>query len=57
MNGNPEFYERIHRNIHYLLQLESDMYKGVDPLAGAYAIDLYTRSWAQNIWDTISFEK
>ncbi|MBK9104920.1 MAG: hypothetical protein IPL92_10200 [Saprospiraceae bacterium] len=54
---NAEFYERIHRNIHYLLQLESDMYKGVDPLAGAYAIDWYTSSWAQHIWDTIPLEK
>ena len=57
LNPDAEFYERILRNIHYLLQLESDMYKGVDPLAGAYALDYYTRLWAQNIWDAIALEK
>ena len=57
INPDAEFYERILRNIHYLLHLESDMYKGVDPLAGAYAIDFYTSLWAQNIWDSIALEK
>lgn len=55
--GNHEFYERIHRNIHHLLHLESNMYKGVDPLAGAYAIDMYTHTWTQKIWEALSLEK
>ncbi len=45
----PAYYERINRNIAHLLALESEMYKGVDPLAGSYAIDYYTRKWSDDI--------
>lgn len=48
-----ELYRRANRNIHHLLHLESSMYKGADPLAGAYSIDYYTRSWTQKIWDAL----
>lgn len=51
----PEMYHRANRNIHHLLQLESLMYKGIDPLSGAYSIDYYTRSWTQKIWDALRF--
>jgi methylmalonyl-CoA mutase N-terminal domain/subunit len=50
----PEYYERIHRNIHHLLNLESGMYKGKDPMAGAYDVDYHTRQWTQKIWDQLS---
>jgi hypothetical protein len=53
----PQFYEHIHRNLHHLLQLESGMYKGVDPLAGAYAIDYHTRQWTSKIWDGLELDK
>lgn len=49
MPDSPEFFRRIDRNIHHLLNLESEMYKGTDPLAGAYALELYTRKWAGSI--------
>ena len=49
----PSYYERITRNIHHLLNLESEMYKGVDPLAGAYTVDYYTRKWSEVIWSRI----
>ena len=45
----PDLYKRANRNIHHLLQLESAMYKGVDPMSGAISIDYYTRSWTQKI--------
>jgi len=47
----PEYYERINRNVHHLLNLESEMYKGLDPLAGAYTIDYYTLRWSEYIWE------
>ena len=50
----PEFYSRINRNIHHLLNLESEIYTGKDPLAGSYAIDYYTERWTKAIWDKIS---
>ncbi|HSF89257.1 MAG TPA: methylmalonyl-CoA mutase family protein [Saprospiraceae bacterium] len=49
----PVFYKRANRNIHHLLQLESSMYKGVDPMSGAYSIDFYTRSWTRKIWNSL----
>ncbi len=51
--NTPGFYSRINRNIHHLLHLESGMYKGTDPLSGAYAIDFYTRKWTEEIWKKI----
>lgn len=48
-----ELYRRANRNIHHLLQLESSMYKGVDPMSGAYGIDYYTKAWTQQIWDAL----
>ena len=45
----PDFYSRISRNIHHLLQLECNMYRGRDPLAGAYMIDFYTKKWTTEI--------
>ena len=50
----PGYYKRISRNIAHLLALESEMYRGVDPLAGSYAIDFYTRKWTSDIWDRLS---
>lgn len=52
--GTPEFYRRINRNIHHLLELESSMYKSTDPLAGAYALDFHTKRWVKEIWDILS---
>lgn len=48
-----DLYRRANRNIHHLLQLESSMYKGVDPLSGAYSLDYYSKSWTQKIWDAL----
>lgn len=45
----PGFYKRVNRNIHHLLQLECNMYRGRDPLAGAYTIDFYTKKWTSEI--------
>jgi len=50
----PAFYNRIDRNIHHLLNLESEMYKGTDPLAGSYSLDYYTRRWTEDIWTQVS---
>jgi hypothetical protein len=55
-SGRPDsavFYQRIIRNIHHLLQLESNMAKGVDPLSGSYPIDLHSVRITQKIWDRI----
>lgn len=49
----PAFYSRIDRNINHILNLESDMYKGIDPMAGSYAIDYYTRKWVTDIWEKL----
>ncbi|MDQ3017474.1 MAG: methylmalonyl-CoA mutase family protein [Bacteroidota bacterium] len=48
-NKVPEYYLRVNRNIHHLLNMESEMYKGVDPLAGSYVIDFYARKWSNGI--------
>lgn len=48
------FYRRITRNAHHLLHYESEIYRGTDPLAGAYAIDYYTKRWTEAIWSEIS---
>jgi hypothetical protein len=37
-------------HLHHLLAMESQVMKGTDPLAGAYAIDHYTRTWAETLW-------
>jgi len=55
--SNPTFFQRINRNIHHLLELESGMYKGVDPLAGAYSLDYPTKLWTAVIWDGINTGK
>jgi hypothetical protein len=52
--SHPEIYMRASRNIHHLLSLESGMYKREDPLAGAYSLDLHTRTWVEKIWSQIS---
>lgn len=57
VQGNQEFYQRINRNIHHLLSLESGMYKGTDPLAGAYAIDFHAMKWTRSIWDNLALVK
>lgn len=49
----PIFYQRIDRNIHHLLHMESEMYRGVDPLAGSYTFDFYTRKWTEEIWEKL----
>jgi len=48
------YYRRINRNIHHLLNLESGMYKGIDPLAGSAALDFHARTWTKKIWDMLS---
>ena len=45
----PGFYKRVNRNIHHLLELECNMYRGRDPLAGAYTIDFYTKKWTAKV--------
>ncbi len=52
-----EFYKRTNRNIHHLLNLESNMYQGIDPLAGAYTIDYYSTHWTENIWEALQQKK
>lgn len=51
----PYFYKRIHRNIHHLLNVESNIYRGRDPLAGSYTIDYYTRDWATAILEQLDY--
>jgi hypothetical protein len=46
----------LHRaglHLHHLLAMESQVMKGADPLAGAYAIDHYTRTWAETLWQHV----
>ena len=50
---HPVFYQRIFKNISNLLHMESGLPKGKDPLAGAYAIDYYTRLWSERIWNNL----
>jgi len=49
--GVPYHYKRIDRNVHHLLHLESGLPGGMDPLAGAYTLDYYTRNWTERIWN------
>ncbi|MEO6131057.1 MAG: methylmalonyl-CoA mutase family protein [Saprospiraceae bacterium] len=49
----PNYYSRIDRNIHHLLNMESEMYKGTDPLAGSYTLDCYTQRWTEDIWSKL----
>lgn len=51
----PEYYKRTDRNIHHLLNLESEMYKGKDPLMGSYSLDYYTHRWTTDIWSRLHF--
>jgi hypothetical protein len=51
---DPELYRRVSRNIHHLLSLESGMYKGEDPLAGAYSLDNHVRHWVEKIWSQLN---
>ncbi len=46
----PAYFNRNNRNIHHLLNMESEIYSGADPIGGAYAIDFYTRRWSEAIW-------
>ena len=59
LNGSniEAFYARTNRNIHHLLNMESNMYQGIDPLAGAYTIDQYTMAWTKKIWEGLNFKK
>ena len=52
--GTPDFYTRVDRNTHHLLHLESEMYKGSDPLAGSFTLDYYTRKWAEEIYQNLN---
>ena len=54
---HPDFFQRINRNIHHLLDLESGMFKGTDPLAGAYSLDFPTKQWTTTIWESINSGK
>jgi methylmalonyl-CoA mutase N-terminal domain/subunit len=33
--------------------MESEIYSGVDPIGGSYAIDFYTRKWSEAIWKNL----
>ncbi len=44
---------RTSRNVHHLLHLESTMFRGMDPLSGAYSLDYYTQRWAQEVWEKL----
>ncbi len=55
--STPLFYQRINRNIHHLLELESGMYKGTDPLAGAFSMDFHIKRWVTRIWDGLNLGK
>lgn len=50
----PGHYGRINRNIHHLLALETQIYKGVDPIQGSYSIDFYSAKWIQKILNRLS---
>ncbi|MBK9981476.1 MAG: hypothetical protein IPP15_03455 [Saprospiraceae bacterium] len=50
-----DYYKRIDRNIHHLLNMESEMYTAQDPLAGAYNLDFYTHRWTSEIWSYLQF--
>jgi hypothetical protein len=50
----PGYYERINRNIHHLLALECQIYKGQDPLSGSYTVDYYSAKWTREILDKLS---
>jgi len=50
----PMFYRRINRNIQHLLDLECGMYKGVDPMSGAYSLDFHVKGWATKIWEGLN---
>lgn len=56
VKNTQDFYDRIHRNIHHLLHLESRIYLGKDPLAGSYSIDFYTKKWSEKIWNGLLFQ-
>lgn len=45
----PGYYNRIVRNIHHLLAMESEIYRQTDPLAGSFTIDHYTHRWTDMI--------
>ncbi|HZV71684.1 MAG TPA: methylmalonyl-CoA mutase family protein [Saprospiraceae bacterium] len=49
----PSHYPRMDRNIHHLLNMESEMYRGQDPLSGSYLIDYYTHRWTSDIWNRL----
>ncbi|MEP6794874.1 MAG: methylmalonyl-CoA mutase family protein [Saprospiraceae bacterium] len=51
----PDYYKRIDRNIHHLLDMESEVYKAKDPLTGSYSLDYYTHRWTTDIWSRIQF--
>ncbi len=54
VDGNiPEYYKRTDRNVHHLLNMESEMYKGMDPLAGSNSLDYYTHRWTSDIWSRL----
>ena len=55
-SGTPAFYRRINRNVHHLLEMESGLPRSQDVMAGAIAIDYYTRRWTEQIWDKLSLE-
>ncbi|HUR30211.1 MAG TPA: methylmalonyl-CoA mutase family protein [Saprospiraceae bacterium] len=52
-NDLPNYYQRVNRNIHHLLSLESGIYKGVDPVSGSYSVDFYTKKWTEEILESL----
>ncbi|MEO5905621.1 MAG: methylmalonyl-CoA mutase family protein [Saprospiraceae bacterium] len=51
--ARPAFFDRNNRNIHHLLNMESEIYSGSDPMGGSYVIDFYTRKWSESIWNKL----
>ncbi len=49
--NNSEFYPRITRNIHHLLQLESNLHSIPDPAAGSLILDSLTEQLAEKAWN------
>lgn len=55
-DGTPAHIRRAGLHLHHLLTMESQLMKGEDPLAGAYALDSCTAQWAAAIWNRLQEE-
>ena len=52
-NIDDPFTNRISRNVHHLLKMESFLDKVSDPSAGSYAIDYETKKYCDVLWNNI----